>query len=107
MACTTRSTSALACALAGLLVTSACDDRSGRPSATRPTTAARPEEDPTLEGLAYLQSGDVARAVECFDRAVAADPTDPRMYLRRADALQKLGRTDEALRDFAKAGELD
>ena len=48
-------------------------------------------------GQSFLLSGDTEKALDAFDRAVAADPTDARFDNNRRGALVKLGRLQPAL----------
>ncbi len=47
-------------------------------------------------GVYYAESGRVKDAVPFFERAIAADPKTPTFRTNLADALEKLGRVDEA-----------
>ena len=59
---------------------------------------AEPHDPFLLYGLAqeYAKAGDVSRAVEHFDRCLAADPAYCYAYYHKAKALMGAGRTDEA-----------
>lgn len=59
---------------------------------------AEPNDPFLLYGLAqeYAKAGDVARAVEHFDRCLAADPAYCYAYYHKAKALGTAGRADEA-----------
>jgi Flp pilus assembly protein TadD len=48
-------------------------------------------------------SGDPRAALTLAERAIAADPRDPWGHYNRADALARLGRTDEAVSAFGAA----
>jgi Flp pilus assembly protein TadD len=50
-------------------------------------------------------SGDPRAALTLAERAIAADPRDPWGHYNRADALARLGRTDEAVAAFGAAEE--
>ena len=58
-----------------------------------------------LYGLAqeYAKAGDVARALEHFDRCLAADPGYCYAYYHKAKTLMAAGRVDEA-RGVVRAG---
>jgi tetratricopeptide (TPR) repeat protein len=62
------------------------------------------------EGQRYLDDNMPQRALELFDRFLAGQPDHPEGLLKKADALQKIGRNDEALahynRVIAKDGTL-
>jgi len=52
------------------------------------------------EGQKYLDENAPRQALEVFDRYLAGHPDDPEALLKKADALQKIGRTDEALAHY-------
>jgi tetratricopeptide (TPR) repeat protein len=62
------------------------------------------------EGQRYLDDNAPQKALELFDRFLAGQPDHPEALLKKADALQKIGRNDEALayynRVIAKDGTL-
>lgn len=66
---------------------------------------AEPHDPFLLYGLAqeYAKAGDVARAVEHFDRCLTADPGYCYAYYHKAKALMGVGRAEEA-RGAIKAG---
>jgi tetratricopeptide (TPR) repeat protein len=49
------------------------------------------------EGQGYLDDNAPQKALELFDRFLAGQPDHPEALLKKADALQKIGRNDEAL----------
>lgn len=61
--------------------------------------AAEPGDPFVLYGLAqeYAKAGDMARAVETYDRCLAADPHYCYAYFHKARALESLGRTADAV----------
>jgi len=70
--------------------------------------AATPDDPFLLYGLAqeHAKKGDIAKAVEFFDRCLAADPAYCYAYFHKARVLHEAGRTAEAvktLRDGAAA----
>jgi tetratricopeptide (TPR) repeat protein len=54
-----------------------------------------------------LADGQPAEALKHLDRAVATDPYRPETIYQRGVVLQRLGRTEEARRDLARADELN
>jgi tetratricopeptide (TPR) repeat protein len=54
-------------------------------------------------GRAYMVSGQFDQAVDAFDKAIKIDSRFVGSYIDRAEALRHLGRTDDALADFARA----
>jgi tetratricopeptide (TPR) repeat protein len=58
-------------------------------------------------GTTYQMLQKFEEALEDFNRAIAADPTDPEVYSARGGTYSSLGRFDEALADFTRAMELD
>ncbi len=57
-------------------------------------------------GVYYAETGREKEALPFFERAIAADPEVPTFRVNLADALEKLGRTDEADAAAIKAAEL-
>lgn len=55
-------------------------------------------------GWIYFQKGEFPQALEHLDRAVLLDGFNPSMRYHRGMALFKLGRTEQALKDFREAG---
>jgi tetratricopeptide (TPR) repeat protein len=64
--------------------------------------AARPT-DLLLEGQQYLDTNLPLKALECFDKFLAAHPERGEGLVKRATALEKLGRDDEALACYNRA----
>ena len=58
-------------------------------------------------GVAWKEAGQIARAIEDYDRAIAADPRFANAYSNRGAALGSEGDLDSAMRDFDRAIELD
>ncbi len=58
------------------------------------------------QGLLRSRSGDFAGAIESFDQALRQDHRRVRAISEKGKALQKLGRTDEAIRCFTDATKL-
>jgi tetratricopeptide (TPR) repeat protein len=52
-------------------------------------------------------SGDLVGAVAEYSKSIDVDRSNPELYLKRASARLRLGRTSQAATDFAKAAELD
>jgi len=52
------------------------------------------------EGQKYLDEDEPRQALEIFDRYLGAHPDDADALLKKADALQKVGRNDEALAHY-------
>jgi Flp pilus assembly protein TadD len=71
--------------------------------APAPTAAGRLND----EGLARVRAGDLAGGVELFRRAVAEAPGDVGARINLANALNDLGRTDEAAAQFREAAARD
>lgn len=61
--------------------------------------AATPGDPFLLYGLAqeHAKRADIARALECFDRCLAADPAYCYAYFHKARVLHGAGRTPEAV----------
>ncbi|NNE43618.1 MAG: hypothetical protein HKN12_05380, partial [Gemmatimonadetes bacterium] len=70
------------------------------------------EEDPTYPegnlnlGTMYMETGDPAAAITAFEAERAADPTDAKNLASLAQALQRVGRTEEAAARYAEAESL-
>ncbi len=60
----------------------------------------------SLEATVDLIDGRPAEALELLDRALASDPLNSRWLYQRGMTLRRLGRSDEAKRELAKAGDL-
>ncbi len=53
--------------------------------------------DPLAEGQAFLDANEAQRALDCFEKFLSAQPQNPEALVKKAAALEKLGRVDEAL----------
>ena len=53
--------------------------------------------DPLAEGQKWLDAGEARNALECFEKVLSAQPENTAALLKKAAALDKLGRADEAL----------
>ena len=72
--------------------------------------ALRPPSDPYSRSVVALERGEPAAAVAGFTAALheaSSDETRVRIYNKRGIAYLKLGRRDDALRDFTEALALD
>jgi tetratricopeptide (TPR) repeat protein len=58
-------------------------------------------------GQVYLEKGEVAKAHSYFDEAIARSPEDARYHASRANAFEREGKFEAAIRAYARAGELD
>jgi tetratricopeptide (TPR) repeat protein len=67
---------------------------------------ARPV-DMLVEGQRYLDANLPLKALECFDQYLASQPDRPDAVVKRAAALEKLGRDDEALAGYNRAIAMD
>ena len=65
-------------------------------------SAAKPA-DLAVEGQRHLDANAPQKALECFDKFLAAHPAHADTLVRRAMALEKLGRDDEALAGYNRA----
>lgn len=59
------------------------------------------------QGVALQDAGDLAAAIELYDRAIAVDAQLGAAWYNRAVAKQGLGRVDEAIEDYRRAIELE
>jgi tetratricopeptide (TPR) repeat protein len=84
-------------------------DRAGLRAAVERGLAAAPGHPGLLVQRAQidLTDGHPAEALQRLDRAVAADPYRPEAVYQRGVVLRRLGRTEEARRDLARADELN
>jgi len=55
------------------------------------------------EGQKYLDANSPLKALECFDKFLSAHPERAEALVKRAAALEKLGREDEALACYNRA----
>ena len=53
--------------------------------------------DPLAEGQKFLDTNEAQKALNCFEKFLAAQPQNPEALVKKASALEKLGRVDEAL----------
>jgi len=53
--------------------------------------------DPLAEGQKFLDANEPQKALECFEKLLSALPQNAEALVKKASALEKLGRTDEAL----------
>jgi tetratricopeptide (TPR) repeat protein len=59
------------------------------------------------EGQRYLDDNAPQRALECFDRYLATNPDQGEGLVKRASALEKLGREEEAINCYNRAITVD
>jgi len=57
-------------------------------------------------GVAHLNLGEIERAIECFDKTIELDPSDPDAFARRGTAMESLGDYSGAKKYLEKALEL-
>jgi tetratricopeptide (TPR) repeat protein len=57
--------------------------------------AAKPN--PLAEGQAFLDANEPRKALECFENFLVAQPQNPEALVKKASALEKLDRVDEAM----------
>jgi tetratricopeptide (TPR) repeat protein len=57
--------------------------------------AAKP--DPLAEGQAFLDTNEPRKALDCFEKFLTAQPQNPEALVKKASALEKLDRVDDAL----------
>lgn len=55
------------------------------------------KSDSLAEGQAFLEGNEAQKALECFEKVLAAEPVNAEALVKKASALEKLGRTDDAL----------
>ena len=53
--------------------------------------------DPLAEGQAFLDANEPRKALECFENFLSTQPQNPEALVKKASALEKLDRVDEAL----------
>ena len=63
--------------------------------------------DPLNDGIRALERGDAARAEHLLDQATQIQPADASAWANLGIARQKQGKTDEALKAFRQAADLD
>jgi tetratricopeptide (TPR) repeat protein len=80
-------------------------DANSRIDALRDLLAQNPENSFLRYGLAmeFVKTGDLARAVDEFSAILSRDPAYSAAYFHGGQALEKLGRLDDA-RDFYRRG---
>jgi tetratricopeptide (TPR) repeat protein len=61
----------------------------------------------TLDGEELMQAGDLVRALEHFDRVIAADPGSETAWRLKGSVLEQLGHHAKALECFARALEIN
>ena len=61
-----------------------------------PSPAAK-SADPLAEGQAFLDANEPRKALDCFENFLSAQPQNPEALVKKASALEKLDRVDEAL----------
>jgi tetratricopeptide (TPR) repeat protein len=73
------------------------------PEISAPKPVDSKPTDLLTEGQKYLDTNAPQKALECFDKFLAANPSRPDAVVKRAMALEKLGRDDEALSCYNRA----
>jgi tetratricopeptide (TPR) repeat protein len=53
--------------------------------------------EPLAEGQKFLDANEPQKALECFEKFLSAQPQNAEVLVKKASALEKLGRADEAL----------
>ena len=66
-------------------------------SGGRLLSAPPAKPDSLAEGQAFLDANEDQKALECFEKVLAAQPQNPEALVKKASALEKLDRVDEAL----------
>ena len=66
-------------------------------SGGRLLSAPPAKPDPLAEGQAFLDANETQKALDCFEKVLAAQPQNPEALVKKASALEKLDRVDEAL----------
>jgi tetratricopeptide (TPR) repeat protein len=72
-----------------------------------PVVPAASIERQTLTGEELMQAGDLVRALEYFDRAIAVDPESEAAWRLKGSVLEQLGYHAKALECFARALEIN
>lgn len=99
--------------LKSLLADAAAHYRAGRwqeaETAYRAALDRASHKAPVMHNLGIVAggAGDLARAIEWFDRVIEAEPHYATAYANRAIALLKLGRRQEAIAGFTRAASLE
>ena len=65
------------------------------------------KSDPLAEGQEFLDANEPQKALECFENFLSAQPQHPEALVKKASALEKLGRMDDALACCARAIVMD
>ena len=55
------------------------------------------------EGVAFAQQGCFEDAIVSYDKSIAINPNDTRLWINRGVALSNLGRYTEAIKSYDKA----
>ncbi len=55
------------------------------------------KSDLLAEGQAFLDANEPQKALDCFEKILAAEPVNPEALVKKAAALERLGHVDEAL----------
>jgi tetratricopeptide (TPR) repeat protein len=63
--------------------------------------------DPLAEGQKFLDTNEPQKALECFEMFLSAQPQNAEALVKKASALEKVGRMDEALAVCDRAIEVD
>ena len=58
------------------------------------------------KGMNFLEDGKYEEALDCFEKILASNPSDPNIWNKKGVALRSLGRYDEAIESFNKALEI-
>jgi tetratricopeptide (TPR) repeat protein len=66
-------------------------------SGGRLLSAPPTKPDSLAEGQAFLDANESQKALDCFEKVLAAQPQNPDALVKKASALEKLDRLDEAL----------
>lgn len=68
---------------------------------------AAKSNDPLVEGQKFLDANEPQKALECFEKFLAAQPKNAEALVKKASVLEKLGRADEALAFYDRAVSAD
>ncbi|MEM2838773.1 MAG: tetratricopeptide repeat protein [Thermoplasmata archaeon] len=98
--------------LANLIRKAGLEDKILKEFAVRHVAPAPPGEDKSVEGqidlgIELLQAGEFKKAIERFERAIAAKPDFAKPWKLKGDALEQLGEHSKALECFGRALEID
>lgn len=75
--------------------------------ASRPIAEKLSTERQTITGEELMEAGDLVRALELFDQAIASDPKSEKAWRLKGSVLEQLGHHSKALECFAMALEID